>query len=94
MCEMFNPTGTMRAPPLLNLKDKRAMPSFLVARNACHPPQDLAPYFAEDGLFVDTVYYNPIVGRVTLLWHFHLYAGLSALLMFAPDKTIDVYKSQ
>ena len=57
--------------------------SFISSLNSRADPATIVEFFSDDVNFVDTSYYNPIVGKEQLLKHFYLHAGSSALSTFS-----------
>jgi ketosteroid isomerase-like protein len=62
---------------------QQVVESFIAAINSRSDPATIVKFFSDEVTFVDTSYYNPIVGKENLLKHFHLHAGSSALSTFA-----------
>lgn len=85
LLEIFTPTSTLKNSPAVAFKGQLAVTSFIDAMNSRADPEELVEYFDNDVNFVDTAYYNPIEGKRSLMKHFYLNAGSSALSSFGPD---------
>ena len=62
---------------------QQVVESFISSLNSRADPATIVEFFSDDVNFVDTSYYNPIVGKEQLLKHFYLHAGSSALSTFS-----------
>jgi len=71
--------------PAAASQDEQVVKSFTNALNSRNDPSTLMEFFAEDIDYVDTSYYNPIVGKEALSKHFYLHAGSSVLSTFGED---------
>ena len=86
--DLFNPSkksATLNDSAVAG--QQQVVESFIASINSRADPSTIVQYFSDDVNFVDTSYYNPIVGKEELLKHFYLHAGSSALSTFA--KTLD-----
>eukprot|EP00571_Detonula_confervacea_P010369 CAMPEP_0172301720 /NCGR_PEP_ID=MMETSP1058-20130122/3545_1 /TAXON_ID=83371 /ORGANISM="Detonula confervacea, Strain CCMP 353" /LENGTH=646 /DNA_ID=CAMNT_0013011937 /DNA_START=59 /DNA_END=1996 /DNA_ORIENTATION=+ len=90
--DMFNPsignksTSSNNNNAAATSKDEQLIQSFITSLNSRTDPSSIVmQYFAEDVNYVDTSYYNPIVGKEALMKHFYLHAGSSALSTFEFD---------
>jgi len=86
--DLFNPSKQQSASLSGSAAvGQQVVESFIAAINSRADPATIVEFFSDDVNFVDTSYYNPIVGKEELRKHFYLHAGSSALSTFA--KTTD-----
>lgn len=83
--EMFNPTNSPSAAGVPSPEDEQSVTSFINSINLRLPPSELLQYFDDNVNYVDTSYYNPIVGKDALLRHWYLHSGSSPLSTFNDD---------
>lgn len=77
--------STLKPPTAAASKGRLVVTSFIDAMNSRADPKELVEYFDDGVRFVDTAYYNPIEGKKSLMKHFYLNAGSSALSSFGPN---------
>eukprot|EP00984_Skeletonema_dohrnii_P028513 scaffold18555_cov146-Skeletonema_dohrnii-CCMP3373.AAC.5 len=85
--DLFNPSKQSATLSGSVAVGQQVVESFIAAINSRADPATIVEFFSDDVNFVDTSYYNPIVGKDELRKHFYLHAGSSALSTFA--KTTD-----
>mmetsp|Transcript_18132 Transcript_18132/g.30609 ORF Transcript_18132/g.30609 Transcript_18132/m.30609 type:complete len:630 (-) Transcript_18132:634-2523(-) len=85
--DLFNPSKQSATLSGSAAVGQQVVQSFIAAINSRADPATIVEFFSDDVNFVDTSYYNPIVGKDELRKHFYLHAGSSALSTFA--KTTD-----
>lgn len=77
------------APPTIatpvSSKDEDVVTSFIDSLNSRAPPSELLQYFDDTINYVDTAYYNPIIGKDALLKHWQLHTNSSPLSTFSRD---------
>lgn len=85
--DLFNPLKQSATANGSATAGQQVVESFIASINSRADPATIVEFFSDDVNFVDTSYYNPIIGKKELLNHFYLHAGSSALSTFA--KTTD-----
>jgi len=85
--DLFNPSKQSATLSGSAAVGQQVVESFIAAINSRADPATIVEFFSDDVNFVDTSYYNPIIGKDELRKHFYLHAGSSALSTFA--KTTD-----
>ncbi|KAL7490930.1 hypothetical protein ACHAWT_000474 [Skeletonema menzelii] len=85
--DLFNPTKQSATLSGSAAAGQKVVESFIASINSRADPATIVEFFSDDVNFVDTSYYNPIIGKEELRKHFYLHAGSSALSTFA--KTTD-----
>ncbi|KAL7488501.1 hypothetical protein ACHAW6_014095 [Cyclotella cf. meneghiniana] len=89
--DFFNPGNVLLnlAPPTIatpvSSKDEDVVTSFIDSLNSRAPPSELLQYFDDTINYVDTAYYNPIIGKDALLKHWQLHTNSSPLSTFSRD---------
>lgn len=81
--DLFNPSAS--TANTASTSDEQVVRSFLSSLNSRTPPSELLQYFNEDVTYIDTSYYNPIIGHDALLKHWLVHAGSSPLSSFNLD---------
>ena len=84
--DLFNPSKQSAPPSSKAAAGQQVVESFIASINSRADPAFIAEFFSEDVNYVDTSYYNPIVGKEELRKHFYLNAGSSALSTFARNE--------
>ncbi|KAL3800334.1 hypothetical protein HJC23_003630 [Cyclotella cryptica] len=91
--DLFNPNNLLLnlSPPgtanTISSKDEEVVTSFINALNSRTPPSELLQYFNDDINYIDTAYYNPIIGKDALLKHWQLHVNSSPLSSFSLDNS-------
>ena len=86
--DLFNPSNLLSnvVPPSNAASDEVVVTSFIEALNSQTEPSLLLEYFDENINYIDTAYYNPIVGKDSLLKHWLLHTNSSPLSTFSSNK--------
>ncbi|KAL3800425.1 hypothetical protein ACHAWO_003090 [Cyclotella atomus] len=85
--DLFNPSNKLSySAPISPTLEQSVVTSFINDLNAQTPPADLLQYFDDEINYVDTAYYNPVVGKDALLKHWLLHTNSSPLSTFSADK--------
>ena len=81
--DLFNPSNNSASTA--SKIDEQVVTSFINSLNSRASPSDLLQYFDEDITYVDTSYYNPIIGKTALLKHWQLHTNSSPLSSLSED---------
>jgi ketosteroid isomerase-like protein len=89
--DFFSPSNFLSsiAPPSTSNSalsaDEQIVTTFINAINSRTPTTELLRYLADDINYVDTAYYNPIIGKDAVLKHWLLHTNSSPLSTFSQD---------